>query len=170
MVDRNTGRGFYFYTVHLDSGSQYSRLRSAALMGQHLNDRPRPDPILVTGDFNAGEDNPVILYMKGQAGLDLPTPATSTQIATAPPPGLLDTFRKLQAAATEVGTYHAFSGRRTGPKIDYVFASPGTAILKAAIIHDDLNGQYPSDHFPVSARVVLPTKTGTCVDRPASLR
>lgn len=55
-----------------------------------------------------------------------------------------------------VGTFNEFEGRRDGAKIDYVFAEPGTRVRQAEIIRDHRGGRYPSDHYPVSARLTLP--------------
>jgi endonuclease/exonuclease/phosphatase family metal-dependent hydrolase len=46
-------------------------------------------------------------------------------------------------------------GVTTGDKIDYVLVPPGTEVLEAAIVRTSRNDRYPSDHFPVVARVVL---------------
>jgi endonuclease/exonuclease/phosphatase family metal-dependent hydrolase len=55
----------------------------------------------------------------------------------------------------EAGTAHGFRGGRTGPKIDYVLVPARTPVEAAEIRHDERGGRYPSDHFPVAARVVL---------------
>ena len=36
-----------------------------------------------------------------------------------------------------------------GGKIDHVFVPKGTKVLDAAIIYDNEEGRYPSDHYPV---------------------
>jgi endonuclease/exonuclease/phosphatase family metal-dependent hydrolase len=58
---------------------------------------------------------------------------------------------------TEVGTFNSFkNGQTTGDKIDYVFVEEGVEVLSAAILRSSRNGRYPSDHFPVVARVRIP--------------
>jgi endonuclease/exonuclease/phosphatase family metal-dependent hydrolase len=55
-----------------------------------------------------------------------------------------------------VGTFTGFrSGRIEGEKIDYIFAQPGTEVLSASIVRTSRDGRYPSDHFPVVARLAL---------------
>ena len=67
-----------------------------------------------------------------------------------------DTFRVVQPDATDVGTANQFTfGRVGGDKIDYVFVEPATEVLSADIIRTAVDGRYPSDHFPVIARVRL---------------
>jgi len=38
---------------------------------------------------------------------------------------------------------------------DYVFVEPGVEVIEAAIVRDARDGRYPSDHFPVTARLRL---------------
>jgi endonuclease/exonuclease/phosphatase family metal-dependent hydrolase len=69
---------------------------------------------------------------------------------------LRDSFRAVHPDATDTGTFSAFSGVTTGPKIDYIFVSPEVEVLEAAILRDHRGGQFPSDHFPVTAKIRLP--------------
>ena len=98
----------------------------------------------MTGDFNAGEDNEAILTLLGK------TEPASSHSAAAP---LVDSFRVTQPEAKGVGTFSAWVGKTDGNKIDYVFVAPSTNVLKAEVLHDNDNGRYPSDHYPVSARI-----------------
>ena len=41
-------------------------------------------------------------------------------------------------------------------KIDFVLAPADVKVLEAEIVVDNVDGRYPSDHFPVTARLVLP--------------
>ncbi|MDX1579587.1 MAG: endonuclease/exonuclease/phosphatase family protein, partial [Gemmatimonadota bacterium] len=137
LRDRTTDRAFYVYNLHWDHESQPSRERSAELLLERMADRSHPeDPVLVTGDFNAGETNPAF-----------------RTLVEAPDLGLRDTFRDVHPAATEVGTFHGFEGRREGEKIDAILASEGWCTVSAAIVRDARDGRFPSDHFPVTAEV-----------------
>jgi endonuclease/exonuclease/phosphatase family metal-dependent hydrolase len=89
--------------------------------------------VLITGDFNVGEDNPALTTLRGP---------------------FLDTFRVVRPSETPAGTFSGFKfGNVDGPKIDYVFAQPGTEVMHAEIVRFSRNQRYPSDHFPVIARV-----------------
>lgn len=103
---------------------------------------------MVTGDFNAGENNPVIRFLKGQSARR----ADSTVVS----PRLIDTFRVLHPNADSVGAFHAFSGDVSGEKIDYIFVQNRTRVLTAEIVHYQKDGRFPSDHFPVVAKILLP--------------
>ena len=150
FVQRRTGKPFYIFNVHLDHRSQPSREKSAVLLAQRIRDREYNDPVIVTGDFNAGEKNPAIRYLKG----DFEQSAAEAGLRKNPVP-LVDTFRVLHPEATEVGTFNSWRGERSGEKIDYVFALPGADILEAMIIFNTPGGRCPSDHFPVMARFSL---------------
>ena len=146
FIDRD-GTAFWHYNVHLDHESQPSRERSTALLAERIGARPYPDePVIVTGDFNAGEDNPALHRLTGVPGTPSPSPAL-----------FVDTFRVLHADAREVGTFTGFKfGATTGDKIDYVLVQPGTRVLSASIVRTSRDNRYPSDHFPVVARIEFP--------------
>jgi endonuclease/exonuclease/phosphatase family metal-dependent hydrolase len=89
--------------------------------------------VVVTGDFNTGEANP----------------ATRAMLSV-----FRDTFRVVHPNVTEVGTANAFKfGQTTGEKIDYIFVESDTGVLSADILRNSTDGRYPSDHFPVIARI-----------------
>ena len=135
LFDDKQGRSFYVYNLHLDHISQPSRERSVKLLLDRIAARSPAAPVIVTGDFNTGEANPAT-----QAMLRL----------------FRDTFRVVQPNATDVGTANQFTlGKIGGDKIDYIFVEPGTEVLSADIIRTAVEGRYPSDHFPVIARVRL---------------
>lgn len=151
FIDKQTHRSFYLYNTHLDHQSQPSRERSIELIAARIAARAhRNDPVLITGDFNASEDNPVIRFAKGE----IPR-ASGADDRPITPMRFIDTFRAVHADAEQVGTFHGFHGGQSGPKIDYVFADPNITVREAAILHDRTDGRYPSDHYPVIARINL---------------
>jgi len=154
FVPKSSGRAFYLFNTHLDHQSQPSREKSVVLLSRRIAARSHPDPVIVTGDFNAGESNPAVRYLKGQ--MSLPADANSGAVS---PEAFVDTFRLLHPEATDVGTFHSFTGERTREKIDYIFVLPGTKVLQAAIVHDGRGERYPSDHFPVMALLRLADRT-----------
>lgn len=142
FTPKSGDRAFYVYNVHLDHASQHSRERSAEFLTTRIRARAHRDPIIVTGDFNAGETNPAILRLTtGQPGGSL---------------NLVDTFRVLYPDETTVGTFNAFRGAGDGEKIDYIFAPGDAKVFEAAIIRDHDGARYPSDHYPVIAALRLP--------------
>lgn len=142
LGDIESGRSFSVYNVHWDHLSQPSRERAAELLIERVGRRGGPaDPVIVTGDFNAGESNPAFRYLLESVG--------------ARAIGMFDTFRAVHPDAVDVGTFNGFEGTVTGEKIDAVLASEHWAILASRIVHTSDQGRYPSDHFPVLATLAL---------------
>jgi endonuclease/exonuclease/phosphatase family metal-dependent hydrolase len=140
FIDRD-GRGFWHFNLHLDHQSQPSRVRSTELLARRVAERSVPaEPVIVTGDFNVGEDNPALHTLVGPPG--------------GRPGSFVDTFRVRHPAETTVGTFTGFKpGNTAGPKIDYVLVQPGTDVHDAAILRTSRDSRYPSDHFPVVATI-----------------
>lgn len=138
FTDNLTHKSFWHFNMHLDDQSQVSREKSIDLLLKRIAARGDDAPVIVTGDFNAGESNPAAVHMR-QAGW-------------------LDTLRVLHPNEPErdVGTFQGFKGVTTGEKIDYIFVRPGTRVLGAAIHRDHRGDVYLTDHYPVSAEIRLP--------------
>ena len=136
LFDDQQGTPFYVFNLHLDHVSQPAREKSVGLLLERIAARSPALPVIVTGDFNTGESNP----------------ATRAMLKT-----FRDTFRVIHPETTEVGTANQFKlGATRGEKIDYIFVEPATAVLGADIVRTAVAGRYPSDHFPVVARIRLP--------------
>jgi len=153
-------RTFYVFNVHLDHQSQPSREKGIDLVLQRIGRREFPDPVLLTGDFNAGESNPVVAAVgafKDPTAVSK-SPGAEAGASPAPPASvkLVDTFRAAHADASTVGTFNDFKGTTDGDKIDYIFVSGAAAVESAEIHRDNHDGRYLSDHFPISASVLLP--------------
>jgi endonuclease/exonuclease/phosphatase family metal-dependent hydrolase len=138
LAERGSHRFLFVYNVHFDHESQESRERSAMLLVSRIVRRAGATPVVVTGDFNAGEDNAAILYLKGR-------------VEPAPELRLVDSFRVLHPDSLEVGTFNGFTGATSGSKIDGILVSGGWEVESAAIVRTSRGGRYPSDHFPVVA-------------------
>ena len=133
LFDDKAGTPFYVFNLHLDHVSQPAREKSVGLLLERVAARSPVLPVIVTGDFNTGEANP----------------ATRAMLKV-----FRDTFRVKHPDATDVGTFNSFKlGTIGAEKIDYVFVEPATEVLSADIIRTSVNGRYPSDHFPVVARI-----------------
>jgi endonuclease/exonuclease/phosphatase family metal-dependent hydrolase len=152
FIEKKSRLAFYAFNLHLDHVSQPSREKSVVLLAKRIAGRKQPDPFIVTGDFNTGEDNPVILYLKGKKALDKDNAGPALN-----PVLMVDAFRVLHPDDKEVGTYNDLQGKRSAPKIDYIFASPDLEVLQAEILRTQYGGRWPSDHFPVTATLRLGT-------------
>ena len=133
--DRASGAVFTLFNLHWDHRSQISRERGAQLLLDRIRNRGNPqDRVLVTGDFNAGEENPAF-----------------RALLEAEDPSLKDPFRVRFPEARGVGTFHGFNGGSEGEKIDAVLVGYGWEVLDAEIDRTNFKGRYPSDHNPVTA-------------------
>jgi endonuclease/exonuclease/phosphatase family metal-dependent hydrolase len=128
------GREIDVYNLHLDHESQPSRVKSVEMLKSRMASISADRPVILMGDFNVGEDNPVYVALQDS---------------------LVDTFRAVQPGAKDVGTFNAFSGQMSGPKIDFIFVSRHFQTRSANILRTTENGRFPSDHFPVTAFVRL---------------
>ena len=140
--DRTRKETFLHFNVHWDHRSQASRERGAHLLLDRIRRiRRQGEPVVVTGDFNAGEDNPAFRTLLEDP--DVP---------------LRDTFRVLHPEEEAVGTFHGFRGDTEGEKIDAVLADPSWNVQEAAIQRWRQAGAYPSDHYPVTAVLGWPSR------------
>jgi endonuclease/exonuclease/phosphatase family metal-dependent hydrolase len=134
--DRLNGGELLFVNTHLDHEVQHSRERSAALILERLAWMPAEIPVILVGDFNVDAGNPVYLLLTGPGGF------TDSWVAAGNP----DTL----------GTFHGFKGvaaAKATPRIDWILLRGAVDVLSTEIITDSRNGQLPSDHFPVIARL-----------------
>ena len=137
--DRQTDRTVGVFNQHWDHLSQPSREKSAAMLLAKLADRAQPnEPVIVTGDFNAGESNPAFMQLVQDDRFHLS-----------------DTLRTLHPDEKIVGTFHGFKGDSAGEKIDAILVTPEWRVTKAEIIRVQRCNVYPSDHYPVTATLEL---------------
>ncbi len=144
FVEKKTGRGIFVFNTHFDHRSQPSREKSAEFIAALIAREAGDAPVVLMGDFNAGEQNPAITRLKRQEG--------------AGAIGLVDTFRVIHPDARNAGTFNGFEGRTDGEKIDFIFSDRSAKIMSAEILNTNRDSRYPSDHFPVNAELVFPAK------------
>jgi len=128
-----------FFNTHFDHRGQQARLESARLLRRRAVEFSAQNRVIVTGDFNAGEDNPPYQALFGADG-NLASP-------------LRDTYRVMHPArASDEGTFSGFkAGAVSGPRIDWIGVSMEWQILAATIDRTERAGRTPSDHFAVTA-------------------
>lgn len=137
LRDRRNDRDFLWLNTHWDHRGRQARLESPKVMRRWLAEQRPRLPLVVTGDFNSQEDSPQYRTLLGEAGGQ---------------PKLIDTYRKLHPERQpDEATFHAFSGKREGSRIDWILVSPEFAPAEAAIDRFHKDNRYPSDHFPVTA-------------------
>jgi endonuclease/exonuclease/phosphatase family metal-dependent hydrolase len=133
FLDKANKKYFYYYNLHLDHESQPSREKSTQLLVNKFLSQKEKLPIILSGDFNCGETNPAIKTILNF--------------------GLKDTYRLLNQSTKDEGTFNDFKGDTNGERIDFIFISKDFRAIESKILRNDYNGKYPSDHFPVFARI-----------------
>lgn len=131
---QDSGRRLLFANTHFDHRGGEARLQSARLLRSRLPELAEGLPIVLTGDFNCGEQSPPWQAAAGDGVL-------------------VDSFRAAfpQQQGSE-GTFHGFRGTAGAERIDWILYSAGRFQTVAATIdRTERGGRYPSDHFPVTA-------------------
>lgn len=148
LRSKKSWESFYVFNTHLDHRSQRSRFHGVELITERMKSHTRREPIVFMGDFNGPESSDSLRFLRGE----IPGPSVPRTLEE----GLIDSFRAVHPEAKRVGTFNGFVGDRKGFKIDYILVAPRTAFVIDAYILDWNKGlRYPSDHFPVTARLLL---------------
>ena len=135
FLDKKTGREMTVSNTHFDHISEYSRIRSAEMLVSLFGGC---DPVVLMGDFNADADPHNKEY-------DV----------------LTSVFRDSSAVTEHHSTpdwgtfsdYHEPS--MDDPRIDWILSSQDVAVRDTKTYTFNVDGHYPSDHLPISARVEL---------------
>lgn len=137
LRDQRNSRQLLFVNTHFDHRGEVARLESAAVIRKFVEQNAADIPVIVTGDFNCGEQSEPYRQLTGS-------------------PRLRDIYRELhrEQAANE-GTFNAFQGIDSGARIDWILASDDWTIRNAAIDRFSTDGRFPSDHFPVTGTLQL---------------
>ncbi len=128
-----------FFNTHFDHWSGNARLQSARLLRRQVTKIAQGDSIIVTGDFNTGENSE-------------PYRAVFQPVEKEASP-LVDAFRLFHPTHGEQeGTFSGFVAAATrGARIDWIAVSRDWTIVDACIDCTAREGRTPSDHFPVTA-------------------
>ena len=151
LVEKDSRQAFYFYNTHLDHISLRSRKKSVVFLAQRIHARSFPDPFVLMGDFNARERSAPIQFLKGKAYLK-----TKVNGRGLNPTPLIDTFRLQHPDRRNVVTFHGFRRFVFRFRFDYIFVPSSIGVQDAKIIQLRWKKRYPSDHFPLLARINIP--------------
>ncbi|WP_246262530.1 endonuclease/exonuclease/phosphatase family protein [Aromatoleum evansii] len=127
-----SGRRLTFLNTHFDYEGT-SREESARLLRDRVQALPQDEGVVVTGDFNAERDS--VTFRELTAGSAL--------------------REVLQEAGAAVGTYHDYGRAPVREAIDWILASPQFRTVAAGADTWHSGRLYPSDHFPVTARLAF---------------
>lgn len=136
LRDKASGQVFVALNAHFDHEGVIARRESARLLLARGRALAGPLPLIVMGDFNSTPDSDAVATL-GAALRD------ARAISLQPPYGPEATFNAFDPSSP------------AQERIDYIFLSPQWQVLRYAVLTDSLDARYPSDHFPVLARLRL---------------
>lgn len=136
LKDLTTKKEFYVFNVHFDHQGVVARKESSVLMLKKINQIAGNSPTLLTGDFNGGRNSE--WYQ---------TLANSNLIS--------DVYKSVKYPYANNSSSNGFRVPRGEAVIDHIFMSKQFSANKWGILTDTYFGKFPSDHFPVLARVTL---------------
>lgn len=134
--DKNSSQNFWVFNTHFDHIGEEARKESVFLIMERIRKLNKQDlPVILTGDLNLEPDHPSILLLSS---------------------AMQDSH--LLAGDKAFGPQGTFNGFKFSEpitrRIDYIFISKtGFKLLKYAILSDSKDLRYPSDHFPVLAKL-----------------
>ncbi len=139
LYDRASKRSIHVFNTHLDHQTPLARQKGVELILERMKATGSQGPFILTGDLNAKPDESLHAAIKGD------------------PHQLSDVWATLHpnAPLEESGTCHPFNGQCNGARIDYIYASKSFGCADSQILRDNLDGVYPSDHFPVRATLTF---------------
>ena len=140
LTDLKTKRTVSVYNAHYDHKSVKARENSPrVIVEQMLANKHDKHALVLMGDFNSGPATPQMTYLfDGKAPLTFHNTLPAEQSKTS-------------------STYSGWKGRKEGTQIDYVLVSGDDHKVDSSKIHHiQKDGRYPSDHYPVSAKVTFP--------------
>lgn len=142
LKDRRNGKRFCFANTHTDHVSAEAREKGMLLIAERMKQFGAGVPIVFTGDHNCShEDAPAVAVRK--------ILKDARDISVVADPGPANTFHNW-------GDLRLMG--KMSERIDYIYVSDGTRVLDFVTHGDKRHGTnlYPSDHFPVTATIVLP--------------
>jgi len=136
LREKASGRSVLVVSVHFDHEGPVARRESARLLLRWLGGQAPADAVIALGDFNSTPETEQIVAMKAAL-------RDARDAALTPPYGPEATFNDFRF------------GTPPSARIDYIFVGPTLRVAQYAVLTDSDGQRYPSDHFPVMARLLL---------------
>jgi len=182
LCDKVTGKRFCFANTHTDHKSAEAREKGMMLIIDRMREFGAGYPIVFVGDHNCRENESpaqhVAERLKNALYLTETEPRGSwrtwngwrwrdTEVSTREALALSVERRNEKRKHPDVDgksrgksdvlddSFYEMCG---GPRIDYIYVTPGTRVLDYKTVNDRRADKqmYPSDHFPVVATLLLP--------------
>lgn len=129
---------FYFFNTHLDHKSEPARQGGAKVLRERIGKVAGDTPLILTGDFNSVAGNSEAYTILTGAGL-------------------VDSWTAAIERAGPTTTWSGFNAPEKGAdrRIDWILVRGPIAIQACETVTFNRDGRYPSDHFPVFARLLV---------------
>ncbi|MBD0378793.1 endonuclease/exonuclease/phosphatase family protein [Paenibacillus sedimenti] len=139
-------REFMLYNTHLDHASQEARDRGIEVIWSYIITHRSLYglPAVLMGDMNSFPEHQPIRFLEEEAKIEGGIDGM---------PWLTNAYTVLPASAGL--TAHNFHGGDEGKPIDYIFVSPEISVMECLVDRRQIDGGYPSDHYPIVARLKL---------------
>lgn len=145
----STGQKIRVFNTHFDHISTFARRVGADIILKYIRNitLKEPLPTIIMGDLNAKPRSKEIkkftegTIYEGKSFINV-----------------LDYVDNDNPTILPKNTHHGFKGSGSllsKSPIDYIFVSPDFEVVKATIFRDQIDGRYPSDHYPVIATLKL---------------
>jgi endonuclease/exonuclease/phosphatase family metal-dependent hydrolase len=137
FLDLRTRKTFQFWNTHFDHQVELARQKASALVLQRIQKVDPAEPLILCGDFNAASGNSRSYEMLVKEG------------------GLIDTWHAAKARSdADANSFNGFRPlKRESIRIDWILYRGSADVAHAAVIPWQSNGEWPSDHCPVTARL-----------------
>ena len=136
LKDKRTKQIFFFFNTHLDHVGKLARKNGVELILKEIAKLSKNSPVIFTGDFNfnATTEN----YKR-----------ITLQLKDA----------QFISNTTHYGPLGTSSGfwvnKPVKGKIDFIFVSRDIKVLQHAVLTDQMEGRYFSDHLPVITKIIM---------------
>ena len=131
------GKKFWVFNTHFDHQGEKARVESTKVILEQIKRlNTKREQVILMGDFNLPPESEAIQNITKHLN-------DTYQVSELPPFG-------------PAGTFNGFSWtQEINRRIDYIFVGPKIKVKQVAILSDSKNQRYPSDHFPVLAKLRL---------------
>lgn len=129
------------YNTHLDCYLSPARRYGLRKIMHYIEKQQEIEklPVILMGDFNANPNHRLIKdFLEGDLN--------SQQFVA---------VQEFDRSIYNKATMGGFKDRDKGMHLDYIFVSPEYEVVMAQIVKDNVDGRFPSDHYPLYADVCL---------------
>ncbi len=147
LRDKSDGSQIYFFNLHqgLTATSRSGSMRVIVEKLREILKGEDASMAFMTGDFNADKSEESIIYLLSSGIL-----RDSWDVSETEPFGSRGTF-----VPKFLNKPSCKGEAKTGRKIDYIFVSPNVRVKKCAVISNNVDGTFASDHLPIIAVVEM---------------